>query len=68
MKPLHLNEDSTDETKRDMVGFVNAHFPEDAEPVMSIREILDNSDVVFGLWQIPRSPMAWGCTSSRART
>jgi hypothetical protein len=28
MKPLRLNEDSTDETKRDMVEFVNYYFPD----------------------------------------
>ena len=56
MKPLRLNEDSTDETKRDMVEFVNEHFAGSDEPVISIREILDSSDVVFGLWQDPEEP------------
>ena len=56
MKALRLTDDCADRTKRDMVEFVNAHFPEDDEPVMSVREILDNSDVVFGLWQDPEEP------------
>jgi hypothetical protein len=56
MKPLRLNKGSADRTKRDMVEFVNSHFPEYDDPAVSIREILDSSDVVFGLWQDPEEP------------
>jgi hypothetical protein len=56
MNPLRLNKGSTDRTKRDMVDFVNSHFPEFDEPAVSVREILDNYDIVFGLWQHPSEP------------
>jgi hypothetical protein len=39
-----------------MVEFVNFHFPEFGDPVVSFREILDTRDIVFGLWQDPEEP------------
>ena len=56
MKPLRPNEYLANQIKRNMVEFVNDHFPEFSDSAFLIRKILDDNDVVFGLWQDASEP------------